>query len=115
MASGSSSSIATRHSKATLRAIELLGKLIRADRIERRWSAQELGERVGVSRALIERIEHGDPRCGIGAAFEAATLVGISLFDAEPGRLGGHIADQNTKLRLLPKSARKKRVVVDDF
>lgn len=106
---------AAGQSKAALRAIELLGKLIRAHRIERRWSAQELGERVGVSRALIERIEHGDPRCGIGSAFEAATIVGISLFDAEPGRLGGHIAEQDAKLRLLPKSARKKRIIVDDF
>lgn len=38
----------TRYSIATLRATELLGKLIRAQRIERRWSAQELGERIGV-------------------------------------------------------------------
>lgn len=103
------------YARTTLQTIDLLGKLIRAGRIERRWSETELAERVGVSRDLIQRIEHGDPRCGIGAAFEAATLVGISLFDAEPGRLGGHIADQDAKLRLLPKAARKKRVVVDDF
>lgn len=115
MAIGLPAGATTRYSIATLRATELLGKLIRAQRIERRWSAQELGERIGVSRALIERIEHGDPRCGIGSAFEAATIVGISLFSAEPGRLGGHIAEQDAKLRLLPKAARKKRSIVDDF
>lgn len=105
-----------RHfSRTTLQALQLLGKLIRTERIERRWSAQELAERTGVSRALIQRIERGDPRCGIGAAFEAATLVGVALFEPDPGRLGRHIADQDAKLRLLPKAVHKKRTVVDDF
>lgn len=104
-----------RYSRITIQALELLGKLIRAERIERRWSAQELAERVGVSRDLIQRIEHGDPRSGIGAAFEAATLVGVALFEQDPGRLGRHLADQDAKLRLLPKAAHKKRIIVDDF
>ena len=104
-----------RYSRATQEALVLLGKLIRAERIERRWSARELAERAGVSRDLIQRIERGDPRAGIGAAFEAASLVGVKLFEAEPGRLGRHIADQDGKLRLLPKSAHKKRAVADDF
>lgn len=106
---------AKRHSRTTLKAIELLGKMIRAERIERRWSERELAERAGVSRDLIQRIERGDPRCGIGAAFEAATLVGVDLFEADPGRLGRHIADQDARLRLLPKAAHKKRAIVDDF
>ena len=105
----------TRHSRTTLQALDLLGKLIRAERIEQRWSAQELAERVGVSRDLIQRIERGDPRCGIGTVFEAATIVGIVLFGPEPGRLGRHIADQDARLRLLPKAAHQKRTIVDDF
>lgn len=104
-----------RYSRATLDALLLLGKLIRAERIERRWSAQQLSERVGVSRDLIERIERGDPRCGIGTVFEAATIVGVALFERDAGRLGRHIADQDAKLRLLPKAARQKRVIADDF
>jgi transcriptional regulator with XRE-family HTH domain len=103
------------YSRATLQALELLGKLIRAERIERRWSVGELAERVGVSRDLIQRIEHGDPRAGIGTVFEAATLVGVPLFEQDPGRLGRPIAEQQAKLRLLPKTARKKRALVDDF
>ena len=106
---------ARRYSRATHEALQLLGKLIRAERIERRWSARELAERVGVSRDLIQRIEGGDPRAGIGTAFEAASLVGVALFEAEPGRLGRKIAEQDDKLRLLPKSAHKKRAVADDF
>ncbi|MEO5972966.1 MAG: helix-turn-helix transcriptional regulator [Sphingomicrobium sp.] len=104
-----------RYSRATVEALELLGKLIRAERIERRWPAQELAERVGVSRDLIERIERGDPRCGIGAAFEAAAIVGVALFERDAGRLGRHIADQDARLRLLPKAARHKRAIADDF
>jgi transcriptional regulator with XRE-family HTH domain len=103
------------YSRATLQAVELLGKMIRASRIERRWSVQELASRVGVSRDLIQRIEHGDPRGGIGTAFEAATLVGLPLFEQEPGRLGRPIAEQDAKLRLLPRSVRRKRSLVDDF
>jgi transcriptional regulator with XRE-family HTH domain len=104
-----------RYSRATLEALELLGKLIRAERIERRWSVQELAERIGVSRDLVQRIEHGDPRSGIGASFEAATLVGVNLFERAPGRLGRHIAEQDAKLRLLPKAVHKKRAIVDEF
>lgn len=104
-----------RYSRATLQALELLGKLIRTERIERRWSVQELAERVGVSRDLIQRIERGDPRCGIGAAFEAATISGVALFESDPSRLAHYIADQHTRLRLLPKAVHQKRTIVDDF
>ena len=104
-----------RYSRSTLDALVLLGKLIRAARIERGWSAQALAERAGISRPLLQRIEQGDPRSGIGAAFEAATLTGVALFEQDPGRLGHHIADQSAKLRLLPKAVHKKRAIVDDF
>ena len=104
-----------RYARTSLQAIELLGKMIRAERVERRWSVQELAERVGVSRDLIQRIEGGDPRCGIGAVFEAAALVGVALFESDPGRLGRHIAEQDAKLRLLPKAVHRKRAIVDDF
>jgi transcriptional regulator with XRE-family HTH domain len=104
-----------RYSRATLEALTLLGRLIRTARIERGWSAQLLAERAGISRPLLQRIEKGDPRSGIGAVFEAATLTGVALFEPEPGRLGRHIADQDSRLRLLPKAVHKKRAIVDDF
>lgn len=115
MGTTGTTAIERRYSRPTKEALALLGRMIRAGRIERSWSAQELAERAGISRPLLHRIERGDPGCGIGAAFEAATLVGIPLFEQEPGRLGRHIADQEAKLRLLPKAVRKKRTLVDDF
>lgn len=50
-------------------AVIVLGQLIPINRIERKLSVAQLAERVGASRDLIQRIEQGDPRCGIGLAF----------------------------------------------
>jgi transcriptional regulator with XRE-family HTH domain len=97
-------------------AVTVLGQLIRIARIERKLSVAELAERAGVSRDLIQRIEHGDPRCGIGAVFEAAAIVGVPLFEADRSALTGLLTEQDEKLRLLPKSVRKTRTAVkDDF
>jgi transcriptional regulator with XRE-family HTH domain len=97
-------------------AVVVLGQLIRISRIERKLSVAQLAERIGASRDLMQRIEQGDPRCGIGLVFEAATIVGVPLFDEDRGRLTMRVAEQDEKLRLLPKSIRKKRSVVkDDF
>ncbi|SLK11257.1 helix-turn-helix domain-containing protein [Novosphingobium mathurense] len=97
-------------------AVTLLGQLIRTNRLERQWSVQELADRVGVSRDMIQRIEHGDPRCTIGIVFEAASVVGVPLFEEDRGRLAYRVAEQANKLRLMPKSVRQKKTVVkDDF
>jgi transcriptional regulator with XRE-family HTH domain len=97
-------------------AVAVLGQLIRIARIERKLSVAALAERAGVSRDLIQRIEHGDPRCGIGAVFEAAAIVGVPLFEADRGALTARRAEHEEKLRLLPKSVHKTRTAVkDDF
>lgn len=113
------------YSRYSLEAIALLGQLIRAGRIERKITGAEMASRMGASRALIQRIEKGDPGCAIGAVFEAASITGVPLFetdrgqvtvDANRGRLDDHRAVTGEMLRLLPKRARKsKRVVKDDF
>ena len=97
-------------------AVVVLGQLIRINRIERKLSVAQLAEHVGASRDLMQRIELGDPRCGIGIVFEAATIVGVPLFEEDRSRLTKRISEQEEKLRLLPKSIRKTRTVVkDDF
>ena len=52
----------------------LLASQIKLARKERKMTAQELADRVGISRGLVQRIEKGDPGCQIGAVFEAATI-----------------------------------------
>lgn len=113
------------YSRYSLEAIALLGDMIRAGRIERKITGMELASRMGASRALIQRIEKGDPGCAIGAVFEAAAITGVPLFETDQGqvtvdidreRLDARRAVTGEMLRLLPKRARKsKRVVKDDF
>lgn len=97
-------------------AVVLMGQLIRQARIERKLTAAELAERVGVSRGLIQRMEHGDPGCAIGAVFEAASILGIRLFDADQSTMAANTAVQQHVLSLLPKAARVSgKAVKDDF
>lgn len=105
------------YSRVNLQALELLAKMIRAGRVERKMTAQELAERAGISRPLLRRIENADPGCAIGAVFEAAAIAGVPLFGDEPGRVQSEDSALIEKLSLLPKRVRKppKRVLRDDF
>jgi transcriptional regulator with XRE-family HTH domain len=105
---------ARTYSRYSLEAITLFGSLIRAARKERKMTAQEVADRAGISRGLLQRIEKGDPKCELGATIEVAAIVGVKLFDAEATTLTRHIRETKDKLALLPKSVRKKAKVVDD-
>ena len=109
-------SITRTYSRYSRDASSLLGGLIRAARKERKLTAQEVADRVGISRGLLQRIEKGDLKCEIGAVFEVAVIVGVKLFDADETTLTRHIRQTEDKLALLPKSVRKKsKAVRDDF
>lgn len=109
-------SITRTYSRYSRDATALLGSLIREARIDRRLTAQELADRAGISRGMLQRIEKGDLKCEIGAVFEVATIAGVKLFDADGGTLRQHLHQTREKLALLPKSVRKKSGTVrDDF
>ncbi len=104
------------HSRYSRQAITLLGRLIRAGRIERKLSAGELATRAGISRSLLYRIEGGDPSCSIGSVFETAAIVGVPLFEEDRPTLKARLADTESRLVLLPKSIRSRQPEVkDDF
>jgi transcriptional regulator with XRE-family HTH domain len=103
--------IYSRYSRA---AVTLLGGLIRAARKERKLTTQEVADRAGISRGLLQRIEKADLKCEIGVVFEVATIVGLKLFDADEVSLARQIRQTEDKLALLPKSVRKTAKVVDD-
>lgn len=105
------------YSRHTQEAATLLGKLIRLARKQRRLTAGELAERSGISRGTLQRIEKGDPKVEIGIVFEAATIVGVNLFDADDGRLSGRVARTDDKLALMPRAIHKSsgRKVKDEF
>ena len=116
MATTSHQSIARPYSRYGREAVVVLGQHIRINRIERKLSVQELAERIGVSRDMMRRIEQGDPRCGIGLVFEAATVVGVALFEEDRNDLTLRMTEQKEKLHLLPKAIHKRRSEVkDDF
>jgi len=103
------------YSPRTVEAAELLGTQIRVGRLERRWTVQELAERVGVSVVTLRKIERGDPSVGLGVAFEAATLTGVPLFYEEGSRLSAELRRAADRLAVLPSRARKPTHLDNDF
>jgi transcriptional regulator with XRE-family HTH domain len=103
------------YSARTSEAVALLGARIRLGRRERRWTLEELAERVGVGVVTMRKIEQGDPSVRLGAAFEAATLTGVALFDEDPSRLSLEAARIHDRLALLPRRVRKPTEIDDAF
>ncbi len=101
-------------SRYTEEALRLLAGRIKATRLERSITVQDLAERAGISRDLLYRIEHADPVCGIGVVFEVATLLGLTLFQSDYDELVVKNKIVEDKLALLPSRARAAKVEVDD-
>lgn len=102
-------------SRVGRQAITLLGQQIKLARKQRRMTAQELADRAGISRGLVQRIEKGDPGCQIGAVFEAAAIVGVPLFDADSAALSSRIKRANEQIALLPAHTHPGKKVEDAF
>jgi DNA-binding XRE family transcriptional regulator len=108
--------ITRAYSRYSRDALLALSQLIRCARIGRKMTTQELADRAGISRGLLQRIEKADPACAIGAVFEVAAIVGVRLFDADQATLATTISANNATLALLPKSVRPLSTKVkDDF
>lgn len=100
----------------TLDAAQVLGVQIAQARRARGWTSEELAERVGVSMRTISNLEHGSPTVAIGIAFEAATMLGISLFGADGPELARLARQARDMLALLPSRVyRSREPVRDDF
>lgn len=102
------------YSRYTREAASLLAKEVQLGRKRRKWTEHELADRVGISRATLQKIEKGDLTVAIGLVFEVAALVGVTLFDEERTSLAAHIVRTDDKLALLPSAVRKRRKSVDD-
>ncbi len=103
------------YSRHTIEAAILLGKHIQFARKERTQTEMDLADRAGISRATLQKIENGDPKCELGLYFEVAILVGVPLFNVDSTASFTMDMDRiNAKLALLPKSIHKKKKAVDD-
>jgi transcriptional regulator with XRE-family HTH domain len=101
-------------SPQTVEASRLLGTRIQLARRERRWTLQELAERVGVTAVTMRKVERGDPSVRLGVAFEAAALTGVPLFDPDPARRRLEAERIGDRLAVLPRLVRR-REIDDDF
>lgn len=102
--------------RQTRDAAEMLGKLIRLGRKERKMTEEELSGRAGISRRTLQKIERGDLKCEIGLVFEVANIVGVKLFsDEENLNRYSYTSRIDDKLALLPKRVRRVVTVDDDF
>jgi transcriptional regulator with XRE-family HTH domain len=102
------------YSKYAQEAALLLGKQIKLGRKQRKWSEKNLADRIGISRATLQKIENGEMTCAIGLVFEAATLVDINLFEQDKVPLAVRIEHANDKIALLPQRIKATTKVVDD-
>jgi transcriptional regulator with XRE-family HTH domain len=100
------------YSAQTLDLVSVLGMEIARSRRGRRWTAEELATRAGISRSTLNAVEHGAPTVAIGVVFEVATLLGIDLFGASPQDVPNLVERSRNRLALLPASVRA--VATDD-
>ena len=101
------------YSRTTLEVASLLGARVREGRLARRWTQNELADRIGVSSDTISKVEHGDPTVALGIALEAARLVGVPLFAQDDIRVSMDRDLTAARLALLPARARTRRVTND--
>jgi transcriptional regulator with XRE-family HTH domain len=106
---------ARTYSPLTVEAAKLLGGRVRLARRERRWTLQELAERVGVSHVTMRKVERGDLTVALGVAFEAAAVVGVPLFHDDRSRRLLETGRVDDRLAVLPQIVRKPLEVDDDF
>lgn len=84
-------------------ALSVLGAQIRERRHGRRWTAQDLAARVGVSAKTILAVEAGSPGTAVGTVLNAAVMVGVPLFGAQDrAELARLRRRGEEKLALLP-------------
>lgn len=101
---------------ATLAALSALGSQIAVARREAGWTAVELAERLGVTPALVGRIEKGSPAVAVGTMLDAAVICGVPLFGGGPEHLASVAARERDRLALLPARVRTRpQPVSDDF
>jgi transcriptional regulator with XRE-family HTH domain len=107
-----------RRTRSTLPAVQAalaaLGAQIAIARREAGWTASELAERLGVTPALVARIEKGSPAAAVGTVLEAAVLCGVPLFGSAPDELASVAARQRDRLALLPARVRTRPQPVSD-
>ncbi|HQV17442.1 MAG: helix-turn-helix domain-containing protein [Gordonia sp.] len=100
---------------AAREALRILGAQVRAARVEKRWTGDDLAEAAGVSRYTITQIENGAPAVGIGNVLSVAAIAGVPLFGAaDRAELAAMRARAEDRVALLPSRVDKPRRRMSD-
>jgi len=93
----------------------LMGANVRQARINRRWTAAELGAHAGCSRHTIAAIERGTPSVAFGNVLNVCTALGIPLFVPDPAELARLTRAQIELVRLIPERVMPRKAPSDEF
>ena len=83
-------------------ALKLLGAQIRLARHAKGWTAENLAQRVGVSKRTMLAVEAGSASVAVGTAFSAAVVAGVPLFQLAGPDLSREVRSAERLLALLP-------------
>jgi transcriptional regulator with XRE-family HTH domain len=83
-------------------AAELMGANVRIARLNRRWTAAELGAHAGCSRQTVAAIEKGSPAVAFGNVLNVCAALGLPLFVPDRTELARLSRAQQQILRLMP-------------
>jgi transcriptional regulator with XRE-family HTH domain len=101
-------------SKLTTLSLRHFGNLLSIARKDKGLSIDELRSRIGVSKPTVIKVLQGVGGVAIETYFEAASILGIPLFDSDDGRLSGRVKESEKLLSLLPSRIRRKEDTLDD-
>jgi transcriptional regulator with XRE-family HTH domain len=93
----------------------LMGANVRQSRINRRWTAVELGAHAGCSRHTVSAIEQGKPSVAFGNVLNVCAALGIQLFVPDRAELARLTRAQIEIVRLIPERVMPKQAPSDDF
>jgi len=95
-------------------ALVLLGSQIRAARHEKGWTAENLGQRVGVTQRTILAAEKGSASVAVGTVLSAAAVAGVPLFQMTPTELAREARAAQRVVSLLPSRVDSTVMELDD-
>ena len=98
--------------------IKEMGELIACARKEKRWTQEDLAQRIGINRMTVVRIEKGSPEVATGWYLTAAWVLGLSILTWQTvgrGKNDTVVGDLLTKLKnTLPDRVRERRPTIDN-
>jgi transcriptional regulator with XRE-family HTH domain len=93
-------------SRASADALAVLGRQIHEARLVKGWTVADTASRLGVDHRTLRAVELGSPAVAVGTVFNAAVLLGVSLFGLDPQELAQARRRGEEILALLPSRVR---------